>query len=583
MNIKLVEMAATAQKAAALQVSAADHQALSAKAREQATMEETEAAERQEEAAVLFEKADTDRAIAGGKQLEVQQLEAEVVVEEEQTAAHVAAGALDEATFEGEMAEATADAADVARVETQARGEEVGIGICEFIPLLDVACDVIGGITAVGLEGLAASEAVKATSEFAAATATKMEEEREIAVAAEFQDKAAEDAAAAAELQTEETAEAELAEEERLTGEEKEAEADALLEQAEGEGEVAVEEEAISVGQEEEAGSLVADSVILGVLSCWDAIMASVFGVLSFSFFAARFASKVVLPGVVVAASATRLRPETTWSVANYEAFRRGLSYNFLHCAVFILVTGGFVNLFHDFPDTSIQARGGILLGFAFCGACIQTFLLHSLPGYLSRIQTMGNLLLHAIRQVISLSVLYILEILILWATVGRQVFTHDWMQRLDHWLWWLFLMIPLAAHTWLLEIPFLATRNGCTGDSMMRSNQQTDQALETDSLLPTTQTMMASQTTDTQPSWLTLLLHDLAKMQLPFEILVLSCITGLLVHCVGAANTLWPTSKTLLLTSRPNWLLPLSVASALLLLGALTLTILCRRQSKSA
>lgn len=583
MNTKLLEMAAAAEKTAAMQISAADYQALAVEAEEQAAAEQAEAAELQEEAAALLEKSEADSAIAAGEQVEVEELEAQGAGEEEQAVAHGAAAALDEVTFEGEMAEATADATEAARSEAQARGEEVGIAICEFVPFLDIACDVVGGITAVGMEGFAATEAVKASTELAAATATKAEEEREVALAAEFQAKAAEDAAAAAELQADEAAEAELAEEERLAGEEKEVEADVLLEQAEVEEETAAEEEAQSAEQEEEAGSLLAESVVKGVLSCWDAIMASLFGAVSFVFFSFRFLSKFV-PSAVATFSSLRNSPTTsTLETTDNGSFWRNLSYNIHHCVIFTLVAGMFSNLFNVMDQTSLQARGGIFLGFAFAGACTQTILLHSLPGLLSRSQSIGDIFLYGARSLISLSVLYTLEILILWAALGQQIFTTQWLQELDHCMWWAIFLVPFGAHLWYLEIPLSKSRRGTNIGGLKRSKEETrTHATEADALLPTKHVEIDSRATDPETiSWFAFLREDLAKMQLPFEILLMSSMLGLLIHCISAAGTLWPASKALLLSTRPDWLVPLLVAACTLALGGIAFSI-CSRQRKN-
>lgn len=577
MNDKLLEMAAAAQKAAALQISAADHAAWAIQAQDQAVAEQARAAELQEEAAVLFEKSEADAAIAAGEQIEVEELEAEVAVEEEQAVAHAAAAALDEVTFEGEMIEATADAAEAARMEAQARGEEVGIAICEFIPLLDVACDVIGGITAVGMEGLAASEAVKASTELVAATATKVEEEREIALATDFQVKAGEDAAAAAELQTEEVSEAEMAKEERLAGEEKEAEADALLEQAQVEEEEAAVEENFSAQQEEDATSLMANSLMKGVLSCWDGIMASAFAVVSFVFFSVRFLLKLNPLSLTIPVAAKNAQ-EKTGTVTNGESLWRDISYKIHHCALFTLMTGCFSNTFDAFPETSLQARGGVILGFAFTGACLQTFFLHSLPTYLSRSKHFGIVLLDAIRLAISLLVLYTLEILILWVAVGQRLFDYKLFRGLAHWQWWLLFLIPLGVHIWFFEIPLLRQQKVNSQVTVIPDNQVEVIVKETDMLLPTKNIQTASQATEHRTSWLTLLRQDLARMQLPFEVLVLSCITVLLIHCLGSIKVLWPSSKALLLNTRPNWLIPVVVGVGILATVGLTSMMFCRR-----
>ena len=590
MNVKILELTAATVKAASFQASAAEHQSLAAQAQKTAAGDEAEAAELQEEAAVLTEQSNADAAVAAGEQAEVEELEAQVVGEEEEAAAHAAAAALDETTFDSEMAEATADAVQATRSEAQAHGEEVGIGVCEFVPFLDIACDIIGGITAVGMEGIAASEAMKASGELAAATATKTEEEREVAQAAEFQGKVTEDGAAAAELQGDEAAEAELAEEEWVTGEEKEAEADALIEQAEAEEETAAEEESAAAEQEDEAALQAANAVVKGVMSCWDAIMASFFGAVSFLYFTFRFAVKVV-PPTVSAVSTMWASPATTTSTIATAAtgngvFVRNLSYNLHHCGIFALVAGNFSNLFHVFEHSSLQARGGIILAFGFTGACVQTILLHSLPGHLSKSQSIGSILLHGLRFILSLPILYTLEILIVWAALGRKIFSNECLQALDHWQWWVLFLLPLGLHWSLLEIPMLrhASIDECSrGDESLPSTE-TDALLSTKHVAdapPATATESTTKSTTTK-GWFHLLWEDLGKMQFPFEILLLTCMSGLLIHCLGAAGTLWPASKALLLSHRPDWLIPLGIAAAAAVIFGLAWPIICGRRNNA-
>jgi chemotaxis protein histidine kinase CheA len=585
MNVKLVEMAAAAEKAAAMQIDAADHQALAVEAEEQAATEQAEAAELQEEAAVLLEKSEADSAIAAGEQVEVEELEAQGAAEEEQSVAHGAAAALDETTFDGAMAEATTDAIEAARSEAQAHGEEIGIGFCQFVIFLDFACDIIGAISAVGMEGFAASEAVKASAELASATATKAEEEREATLAAELQAKAVEDASAAAELQTDEAAQAELAEEERVAGEEKEAEADALLEQAEVEEETAAEEETLSAEQEEDTGSLAAESVVKGVLSCWDAIMASLFGVVSFLFFSFRSISKVV-PHAVATFAWARNPSAAAATNGSGGALCRDLSYNIHHGAIFTLMAGMFSNLFNVMDQTSLQARGGIVLGFALAGACIQTILLHMLPGHLSRSQNIGGIFLNGARFLITLSVLYTLEMLILWATFGQRIFQIEWLRGLDNWIWWVVFLAPFGVHLWYLEIPLLKRRRGANYGAWTRNEEEAgNHATEADALLPTKHVETDARATGYETKgWFALLRQDLARMQLPFEILIMACMLGLLFHCIASAVTLWPASKALLLSTRPDWLVPLAVVVCILAaLGGIGLSIWSKRTNNAA
>lgn len=584
MNTKLLEISRAAEKAAALQASAAEHQALAVQAQEAAAAEEAQAAELEEEAAALLEKSKADSALAASEQMEADELEAQSVAEEEQSVAHVAVAAADEVTFEEEMAEATADVTQAARSEARAHGEELGVGVCEFVPFLDIACDIVGTITAVGLEGTAAVEATKASGEVAAASAAKLEEERETAMAAEMQAKAGEDAAAAAEVQAEEVAETELAEEERVAGEAKEAQASVLVDKAEIEEETAAEAETEGAAEEEEAGSLAGDVIVKGVLACWDAIMASFFGLLSFGYFTLRTLSNVVMPVVQ-----STISPSTTRSGGRFlgvigdDSLGRDLSYTGHHCGLFVLTAGLFGRLFETLTENSIEARGGIILCFAAAGALLQTLLFHSLPLYFTQTESIVGVVLHGIRSVISLCVLFTLEILLVWIVFGARTLAAA--MALDSWVCWMVFALPLAIHMWFLERPYLHGKKHNDATAEARVEEDVDGVTkETDSLLPTRR-VEVSPVKSTEPSitgWFSQMRHDLSQMLLPFELLMLACMFGLTIHCLSSTMTLWPASKALLLTTRPNWLLPLAVTIFVVLLSVTLIPLMakCRKPS---
>ena len=578
MQEKLVELAAAAEKAAMLQVSAQEQQTLAFQIEETVTAERAEAAELEEEASILLEKSEADEVLATGEQVQAEGMAAEAATEEEQSLAHAAKAALDETTADTELAEATADAAQAARAELQAHGEEVGIGICEFVPGLDVLCSVVGGMTAVGTEGFAAGEGVKASGELAAATLAKAHEEREIALAAEFQVKATEDSTASAELESQKVAEEEVAEGERIAGEEKQAKAEALLEQAEVEADSGVEEEAMAGEEMDEAASLLAYSISRGVSACWDGIMATLFGIVAFLFFGLKTIAKILPPILKVLSD-----PPTSTSTAG-GVFVRNTSYNFHHSLIFLLNSGIFSNLFEIFGNLSLRARGGLVLGFAATGAGVQTLALHLVPGYLSISHSWKSLFSEVVRSLVCLSFLFALELLILWAAFGERLFTSPLLQSLKDWVWWVMFLVPLGCHLVFLEIPHVSRREGLLvgGNQDLSECIVNEPAKESDSLLPTKAVFNGTNRVVHINGWWSQVRADLAKMQLPFEILMATCMTGLLIHCIGATTSLWPTSKALLLTNRPGWLSELATVVAIVAICVILVVAWRRRKQES-
>jgi hypothetical protein len=244
-----------------------------------------------------------------------------------------------------------------------------------------------------------------------------------------------------------------------------------------------------------------------------------------------------------------------------------------------MLTSGIFSNVFNVFGDLSLQARGGLILGFGAAGASVQTLALHLFPGCLSGTRTWKIMLLLVVRSLICLSILYVLEILLIWAALGEHLFGNPLVQRLHHWIWWVIFSVPLGLHLVFLEIPHISRQEGLpAGIPVKAGSIRSEHATESDHLLPTLSVLKES--TSAQPEgWWSQVRADLAEMQIPFELLMATCMTGLLIHCVGATGTLWPTSKALLLTNKPDWLIPLAVIALMFICVICVISIISSRR----
>ena len=140
--------------------------------------------------------------------------------------------------------------------------------------------------------------------------------------------------------------------------------------------------------------------------------------------------------------------------------------------------------------------------------------------------------------------------------------------------------MISVVFHLYYLEIPFLKQQTPAS--EIEDINEDAKPAKETDALLPTTNSVKVDSAVNSE-SWWKLLGQDLANMQTPFELLIISCMAALLLYCLPAAARLWPTSKALLWHARPTWLVPLAVVATFVLLGAVLVSIICRRATRNA
>lgn len=581
MNLKLKRMGEAAARSASLEASAAENEELATITQEHAAADEGEAATLQEEAGLLLEKSDTDAAAASKSEAEAGEVEAEIIAEEEQSAAHAAIAAVDEGVFEGEMAEATADAGEASRLESQARGEEVIIGFCELAPFLDVACDVVGGISVAGLEVGAAAEAVKAASEFATAASAKAEEDEELAAVAEIEAKTVDDGAVAAELHIETTELFEMSTEEKLEGEADEKGAKSLFEQSAAEEETATEEEGQATAEEEQAEASAQEALMHGAGACWDALVSSAIGLLACGYFVVRVFSQLFIQGTIqtrkfifgsahIAAASETERECTSRHCYPLRSFARDTSYVIHHCAVFFLSMTSLGSLFSEMINYDARARGGLILTFAIFGASVQALVLHSVVPKGRRV---SKIFCEMLQQTLTLTILFTIELLTLLLYFGTSIFSLLPTTTLHKLVFWAIFAVTLTAHLWFFELQLPRQQpeednetTSAINDEESSLTVKRNESTEDDALLKRS----LSPTPDNSPIIPNefAFKQEMEKLFIPFDFLALSCMFLLLKHCIPLIQTLWPAAKPLLLSSRPDWLIPTSAAYGILVLG---------------
>lgn len=535
------EMSVALMAAAQAHGAATTQQELAVASRQEAAAQQAAAKTLQEEAAVLLEQSTSNAAMAAAEQEQAKTVHTEIVFDQEESAAATATAALEQVSAQEELTAAVVNTAAVTRWESAAQAEEIGTGLCEFVPGLDVLCTVVGGATTLAWHGLATVNTEQAAAELVVASAIQVDEDKHVTAAAMWESKAVEDTAMVVTLQNEQATNTEMAQQEHVAAEEKQSRADLLLEQAQTEQEMATQQEVMSAEEQSEAVSLAARASQKAVISCWDAIMASICGFMSLSFFVVQVVSRI-LPHIVSGMSTTPIS----------QTFCRDLGYNIQHCLIFCLFVVTFANSLHVLHKLSLRARGGILVKFAAVGSLIQTVVLHVLPMCLASLN-LRHVLLHAMRFLLSLFELYLLEILCVYSVTGTAFASCELLQRCGcYWaLCWLLALLPLGAHVVFLEIPLQLQQTKEYVES--RKGEKTP-ATETDALLPTITKPTASKgRTGNQvmrltkcEDWWTLFGRDLASMKLPLELFFISCLTGVLIHCVGVVWTLWPTCKAI-------------------------------------
>lgn len=592
MSEHLMKMAKEASRAAAHQEPADADLALSSQEMKKAAIDKTKGQALQEEADALFAKGEEDEALAATEETAADGEAAKAAGEEEQAVAKFAEAGSLQAAVDADRIEAGAESAAAARAEFTAHGDELGTGICEFVPVLDVVCDILGGTAAVGLEATAAKDAAESAALIAGAVEAETKEKAEMAFAVELQSEAAEDGevateghAAAAQLETE--AETELAEAQEEETAAQERQGQSVIEE-----EAAEEEEGKAMEEEAQSDASFVKSAEHGVAACWDACFATVVSLVAVGFFAVRFTSMIAL------SATTHLPRVTSYGASGFPL--RHFSQISLHCIIFGITLGYFGSSFFAYFDSlQARARGGIILLFALNVAAAQALLLHSLPviwsldgSCTSRLKAFSWAFLSSVA---CLFPLIILEFLILRVTFGTSLFTAKMLNELQEWYIWVVFGFSLISYYWLFErrgaaqseIQTVRVISGSESPSWNSNNESSYGTLTTEKsaayspeTVPLTSTAAPELETTTQ-SRLATILRYFERYQLPFDLLIAACAFAVLRICLPNLRRLWPISKTIILAAHPRWwIVAVVVCVAVVLVGA-SVFCLCRMRQR--
>lgn len=311
---------------------------------------------------------------------------------EEQTEAelHEASAAVEEAAFEAETEKALAEAAEAAEYEAETEADALATGFCQFIPGVDILCDVVGGASSLALEAAAAKWLAESAVDGAAATADKVKENADVDAAASLELQVEKDEEISAELNAKSNEEQMSSKEHETLAEEDETQAEIKLDQSEEESVLAEEEEATSAEEETESGEQWKKSATHGLSAMWNALAAFTMATFSVLFFAIRIYTAVLLPDAVSVINffpATMQLPNGT-RPRSLAAFLgnawillplREVSYTSLHAGIFMLSVIVFSDKFAMLKDFDIRSRGGNILLFAIFAATLQATFLHAI------------------------------------------------------------------------------------------------------------------------------------------------------------------------------------------------------------
>ena len=342
-----------------------------------AAADEAEASVLEAEAAALEEQSAQDNAAAATDEATAVELSAAAAEQEEQVVAHTAKAAAEDALAKEEMAAGTEMGELAVSNSLKAHADEVGIGICQIIPGVDVVCDFVGGLAATAWETTAAAEAAEATADFVAAAATREQEEADAALAAELQVQVEAEEAKAAQAQEESVALTEKSQAEHAEAQAEEAAAEEERAKGVAEEEAAEAAEVEVAEEEEQAGQAFASSARHGIQAV--AYMVAQMGLSLFLVFV--FTSRLVIgtlvPSFFSAASALATTSSTTAISAgglltHYVFSMSTVVLSFAICSVVA------ISYTVILTQPNVTSRGGAILEISLFALVAQVLLLYA-------------------------------------------------------------------------------------------------------------------------------------------------------------------------------------------------------------
>lgn len=544
MQYHVAEMTKLASDAALLQASALADTTEANEEFSKATADKSESQVWRERASAKEAEAEALKASAvkdeeGAKSLNIKAGEEQVVAD----AAGVRAAA-DELVADEDESVAGEASASAARFEAEELNDGAAVVLCEFIPFVDVVCDVLGGVAEVSLATAATAEVAEAVAATSAAVAARNDESVAAKEVAESNIAATVDGEAAASLET--TAEAEetesLADQEEATRDETEAQA--LQVEAKEAGAMAADEEMKAEAEEVDAGASLLKSAEHGLWAAQKAILSSAMGLLALSYFGVKLVARAFGFLTSMTAPATTNINQTRSCAPSRclpQRFPQFMSYTTLHVLIFVSTTVSLlkhIRLHHivdGSPDYTTQSKGGLLLIFGFVAATVQCCTLHILPDTLRSFYPVWEW----IELFWFLLPLFIMEALIVFINLSRTSMGYMVLEctgLMSVWLIWICFFSCSVLYCWVFR-PDGNVADHNEAEDKTESGDFELRITELTSLLESGQEDMASNSSLMKSS----LTCSWNHLLFPLEVLILSILVPLLVSCTSHAKVLWP------------------------------------------
>jgi hypothetical protein len=439
-----------ASQATAWQAASAEDKAASEALAEESRVEQDKATYLQEKAERLAVKAKSGQTKAAMAKEEAEGLSVEAAgMEAESDALLVEAGA-DETIVEKDTVRGTKEAVLAADDAGATEADEAATAACQLIPVLDVVCDVVGGVAAVGLESQSVRYAAMAAENFAAAAAVQVEVDSATAEATELQTKATQEAEEAEALESEATALETQAEEELAQAQADEADAEKNLAHSVLDEASAGEEDAKAAAEEDATASAWDESVQHGASACGNALIMSVISAFAILFWSLRIAGSALLP-CITSGKVWVAGFSSGHSNRFVPAAVHNLSHICNHIGFFVIFFGVWGAPILRLRHLSIKSMGGVLLGFAASASAAQSLLMHALPKggqHEGSLQARISTICHEFtRRMLVLCPLTVFEILLLWVNAGTELFVPSVVHLAQSWYLFVVLAATVTAH----------------------------------------------------------------------------------------------------------------------------------------
>lgn len=481
MNENLSLMAISFSKATYFQLHSNEEHAAASEYRAKA-LEDAEVGEKSMyESIVLKEKSEKDEIQAMVYEETGEFLGEKSLIEAEESAIHASIVAEDEVSYDALIAESITESELALRNEELALDDIEAVAACEFIPFLDMFCDVVGGVAEVGLHAKAAEEVALASEYYIAATSFKIEEEAEEVLTTKFELKSAEDTVGAGKYEVLAEEELEEAKIEKAAATKMQEDGEMELTKSAEENEMSMAEEANAEEEEVLSQKSLEDAMMHGSRGFIDGMILVLSSFFVISFCALKFLITVTIPAISLFFSNVILPITTQTPVVGYSKicnqssmkyFLEYISFCILHFGAFISTLFICLKKLSNFYALSLRGKGGVIIFFAMIAALIKSIIMQIIHRYKFVLDSRNNndneiktkrdafkffgcLLCFFINDFLFFHIFFIIEVLLIWIVFAPNLEDNNFilnLQSIGWYIWTVFLLIYLALHVWFFE-----------------------------------------------------------------------------------------------------------------------------------